>query len=248
MHAAVRRLYPLRCPNRSFVRPGEFPSRVRTSAAHDSSPEQRVQIRGRYAAIGRLYFGLDGMQVFISYAHTPADTELARYLAARLRDAGIGAWLDEASLAGGSRLQADIESAIAASNAGVFLVSPSWLASEWTAFELEQFKKLDAEVIRRIPVFRVARERMVIPPALTAMTGVVWLPDDVDNDARFWQVHCALTAHEPGPMEEWSLRGRTITASAAAIPPPRRMTPLASGRPSLRCDRAVQWKTVDDLA
>jgi hypothetical protein len=70
------------------------------------------------------------MQVFISYAHTPADTELARYLAARLRDAGIDAWLDEASLAGGSRLQADIQRAIAASNAGVFLVSPSWLGSE----------------------------------------------------------------------------------------------------------------------
>jgi hypothetical protein len=188
------------------------------------------------------------MQVFISYAHTPADTELARYLAARLRDAGIDAWLDEASLTGGSRLQADIERAIAASSAGVFLVSPSWLGSEWTAFELEQFRKLDPEVVRRVPVFRAAPERMVIPPALTAMTGVVWLTDDADCDARFWQVHCAVTGREPGPVEEWSLRGRTITASAAAIPPPRRSKPFASGRPSLRCNRAVQWKTVDDLA
>ena len=54
------------------------------------------------------------MQVFISYAHTPADSELARYLAARLRDLKIDAWLDEESLTAGGRLQADIERAIAA--------------------------------------------------------------------------------------------------------------------------------------
>jgi hypothetical protein len=188
------------------------------------------------------------MHVFISYAHTPADSELARYLAARLRDLKIDAWLDEESLTAGGLLQADIERAIAASDAAVFLMSPSWAASEWTAFEVEQFKKRDPAVVKRIPVFRLPRERVTVPPALTNMTGVVWLEGDLDNDARFWELHCALTATAPGPSAEWSLRGRTLSASSAAIPPPRRSTPAAPVRPSLRCNRALQWKTVDDLA
>ncbi len=188
------------------------------------------------------------MQIFISYAHTPADTDLARYLAARLRDVQIDVWLDEASLTGGGRLQADIERAIAGSDVGVFLLSPSWAGSEWTTFELDQFRKLDPEVVKRVPIFRVPPERLVIPPGLNTQTGVVWLPDDLDNDARFWQVHCTLTGREPGPVGEWTLRGRTITASAAAIPPPRRSKPAIAGKPSLRCNRAIQWKTVDDLA
>ena len=57
------------------------------------------------------------------------------------------------------------------------------------------------------------------------MTGVVWLEDDVDNDARFWELHCALTGTAPGPSDQWSLRGRTLSASSAAIPPPRRSKP-----------------------
>ena len=56
------------------------------------------------------------MQVFISYAHTPTDTALARYLAARLRDVTVKVWLDESSLKAGDLLQSDIEQAIADSD------------------------------------------------------------------------------------------------------------------------------------
>jgi TIR domain len=188
------------------------------------------------------------MQVFISYAHTPADTDLARYLAARLRDVKIQAWLDESALKAGGMLQADIERAIAESDAGVFLMSQSWAASEWTAFELEQFDRHDPRVVKRIPIFRLPRERLQVPPALIKMKGVVWLEDDGDGDARFWELFCALTDAAPGPAEEWSTAGRKLTSSSARIPPPRLSKPVSSVRPSLRCNRALQWKTVDDLA
>jgi hypothetical protein len=188
------------------------------------------------------------MQAFISYAHTPTDTALARYLAARLRDARLDVWLDESSLKAGGLLQADIERAIADSDAGIFLMSQSWAASEWTAFELEQFDKRDPHVVRRIPIFRSPRERLSVPPPLVKITGLVWLEDETDNDARFWELYCALTDTAPGPSDEWSARGRRLGSSSAPVAPPAVPRPLPSLRPSLRCNRALQWKTVDDLA
>jgi len=189
------------------------------------------------------------VKVFISYAHTPGDTPIAQYLAARLNDIGIETWLDEAKLRGGDLLQATIEKAIVDSNAGLFIISPSWLERQWTAFELNQFDKLDPRVVRRIPVLRSAHERLSLPPPLVKMTCVTWLEEDGDGDARFWQVYCALTDTEPGPSADWTTRGRTLSKSSARIPappPPRR--PSSTIRPSLRCDRAAQWSVVDDLA
>ncbi len=102
------------------------------------------------------------MQVFISYAHTAVDTALARYLAARLREMGLDVWLDESALKAGAVLQADVERGIAESDAGIFIVSQSWLVSEWTAFELEQFDRRDPHRVKRIPILRLPRERLTV--------------------------------------------------------------------------------------
>jgi len=188
------------------------------------------------------------VKVFISYAHTPGDTPIAQYLAARLNNIGIDTWLDEAKLRGGDPLQQAIEKAISESNAGLFIISPSWLERQWTAFELNQFDKSDPRVVRRIPILRSPHERLTLPPPLVKMTGVTWLEDDGDGDARFWQIYCALTDSEPGPAAEWTTRGRTLSKSSARIPPPPPKRPTSTIRPSLRCDRAPQWSVVDDLA
>ena len=87
-----------------------------------------------------------------------------------------------------------------------------------------------------------------MPPALVKIKGLTWLEDDHDCDARFWELYCAVGDTAPGPSEEWSLRGRSLSKSSAAIAPPVAPRRHASVRPSLRCDRAPQWKTVDDLA
>ncbi len=189
------------------------------------------------------------MQVFISYAHTRADTALTRYLAARLTAVKVDVWLDESSLKAGDSLQAYIEKAIAASDAGIFIVSPSWMQSEWTAFELEQFDKRGPDLVRRIPIFRIPREHLSIPPALIKMVGLAWLEDEADNDARFWELYCALTGTSLGPSDQWSARGGSVGSTPVALPPPTVARTTARLRASLRCDRAPQWKTIDsDLA
>ncbi|HEY7286845.1 MAG TPA: toll/interleukin-1 receptor domain-containing protein, partial [Vicinamibacterales bacterium] len=160
------------------------------------------------------------MKVFISYAHTPGDTPVAQYLAARLRDIGIDTWLDEAKLRGGDLLQPAIEKAIGESNAGLFIISPSWLEREWTAFELDQFDRRDPRVVRRIPILRSNRKELSLPPPLVKMTCIPWLEEDGDGDARFWQIYCALTDTEPGPSAEWTKRGQTVSKSSARIVPP----------------------------
>ena len=79
-------------------------------------------------------------------------------------------------------------------------------------------------------------------------TGFEWLDDDRDPDARIWELYSAIHATAPGPLSEWSSRGRELKTSAdtpdVSPPPP----PPPSYRPSIRCNRALQWKTVDDLA
>lgn len=187
-------------------------------------------------------------QVFISYAHTRADTALAKCAAAALRSVGIGVWLDEATLSGGDLLQNAIEKAIATSQHGVFLVSPSWINREWTQFELEQFARRDPNVVRRIPIFRAPRRDMVVPPALVRVTGFQWLEDDQDVDSRLWELYCAVTDTPPGPSEAWAEQWRGLPKRGPAPSRPVVSTPNARLRPSLRCNRAVQWSAVDELA
>src|SRR5262245_36870681 len=182
------------------------------------------------------------MQVFVGYAYTPADTALARYLAARLRAGGVDVWLDEASLKAGGMLQADIEQAIAASQAGIFIVSPSWLISEWTAFELDQFDKRDPRVVKRIPILRTPPERLNVPPPLVRVKALIWLEEDLEADARFWELHCALADTNPGPSDQWLSLGRALSKTPVPLPAPAVARPASTLRASLRCDRAPQWK------
>ncbi len=193
------------------------------------------------------------MQVFISYAHTPADTALAKCIAAALRAVGFRAWLDETQLIAGTELQARIEKGIAESDHGVFLLSPSWLNSKWTAFELAQFARRDPNVVRLIPIYRVPHRRLVIPPDFVKVLGFHWLDDDRDTDARLWELYSAVTGTPPGPSEEWAARWRAVPKHGpeAKFEPPAALTLVRTAprlRPSLMCDRAVQWSAVDDLA
>src|SRR5205823_3270621 len=102
--------------------------------------------------------------------------------------------------------------------------------------------------VRRIPIFREPRNKLAVPPELTRMVGFEWLDGDPDADARFWELHCAITGEAPGPPGSWSASGRALSGSKPLPAPPRRQPPAPAVRPSLRCDRALQWSTVDDHA
>jgi hypothetical protein len=187
------------------------------------------------------------MQVFLSYAHTPADSALATYIHARLTAAGVKVWLDQSSLPAGQVLQDAIEKAIALSDHGVFIVSPSWLQREWTAFELEQFARRDPTVVRRIPVLRSPHDQLTVPPRLVKIKAFEWLDGDPRPDSRMWELYCAIKGDDPGPPETWDERGHTLPAVGQELYPTVRPA-RPTVRPSLLCDRALQWKTVDDLA
>jgi hypothetical protein len=187
------------------------------------------------------------IQVFVSYAHTPADSALATCVAASLRSVGIDVWLDEATLSGGDLLQDAIEKAIAASHHGLFIVSQSWLNREWTQFELELFARRDPNIVRRIPIFRAPRRDLVIPPALIRVTGFEWFDDDRNVDARLWEAYCAVTDTPPGSRDDWAGCWRGLAKQGAAAPRPITASCDARQRPSLCCDRAVQWNAVEQI-
>lgn len=186
------------------------------------------------------------MRVFISYAHTEVDRALARVVAARLRAAKIDVWMDESSLPGGRHTQQAIEAAAATCGHAVFLVSRSWLERAWTNWELGLFVERTAPATV-VPVWRRPRRELKVPPQIYQLTGLDWPEGDTDLDARFWQLHCALTDAPPGPADTWGRSGRELSPSRGRpVEPPRQPPQLV--RPSLKCDRAPQWKTIDDLA
>jgi hypothetical protein len=188
------------------------------------------------------------MRVFISYAHTEVDRALARFVAERLRACAIEVWMDESSLPGGRHTQGAIEEAAATCGHAVFLVSRSWLARDWTHWELGLFDGRTPPATL-VPIWRRARKDLRLPPTLYQVTGFEWDEEERNLDARFWQLHCFLHDRGAGPESTWSDKGRTLgvlsgmNATGPVAPPPPR-----SVRPSLKCDRAAQWKTVDDLA
>jgi len=158
------------------------------------------------------------VQVFISYSHNDSDTPLARYLAGRLRAIGITVWQDEASQPAGESLQDDIEKAIRESDHAIFIVSKLWLASRWSRLEVDRFDHRDRSKVRRVPVFRLPHERLKLPMELIDLKGITWLEDDPHHDARFWEVYCAITDTNPGPVEQWAAES-TKLAPGSVVPP-----------------------------
>jgi hypothetical protein len=181
------------------------------------------------------------VQIFISYSHNDSDTPLARYLTDRFRAIGIKVWQDESSQPANVSLEEDIEKAILESDHAIFLVSKLWLSSRWTRLELDRFDRRDRSRVRRIPVFRLPPEQLMLPMQLIDLKGITWLEADPHHDARFWEVYCAVTDTDPGPAEAWGAKSRGLTK--ASVPPPIVQT-AGPSLESLQCDRAVQWNAV----
>jgi TIR domain-containing protein len=185
------------------------------------------------------------VQLFISYSHNDADKRLARHLADRFREVGMSVWQDESSQPAGESLQADIEKAIRESDHAVFLVSKLWLQSRYCRLELDRFDRRDPSTVRRVPIFRLPPEQLMLPVQLIDLKGITWFDDDPHHDARFWEVYCAITGEDPGRSEDWGERGRALTKGS--VPPPIGPPPRTT-LDSLRCDRALQWTRIENVA
>jgi hypothetical protein len=185
------------------------------------------------------------LRIFISYSHNAADTPLARYLAARLREIGLEVWQDESSQPAGEELEEDIEQAIRDSDHAIFIVSKLWLSSRWCKVELNRFSRRDPAAVRLVPVFRLPPERLLLPAGMIDVKGITWLQEDVHYHDRFWEVYCAIGGINPGPPETWGDRSRALTKSS--VPPPVAVATAATFE-SLQCNRAVQWTTAFAVA
>lgn len=193
------------------------------------------------------------MQVFLSYASTERDTLLVRALAAALRGAKLSPWLDEERLPPGQRLEADLRLAIERSEAGVFLVSGSWLESKWCRWELAQFGERKPPPLL-IALLRQPRDQIarLLGPDLSALTQLEWADDTGAVEERFWRLYCGLTQSPPGPQPEWAARGSAIARGAfsaakqtlASDSPPIRGAGGPYALISITCDRTKHWGTI----
>lgn len=134
-------------------------------------------------------------------------------------------WQDE-SLPANESLEADVENAILESDHAIFLISKLWLSRRLSAFELGRFDRANRPQARLIPVFRLPKEQLKLPPQLVRLKGVTWLETDPDPDARFWEVYCGITDTAPGPQDAWGDRGRGLMK--ASVPPPARTVDRAA--------------------
>lgn len=103
----------------------------------------------------------DRPDVFISHA-SPDKDSFVRPLAEALRALGVEVWYDEFSLELGDSISQKIDSGVARSKFGVVVVSPAFLARNWTTHELRSLvsREVDQD-IRIIPVWHGVTKKQV---------------------------------------------------------------------------------------
>jgi len=194
-------------------------------------------------------------RVFISYAHTEADTALARNLEKWLTAAGIEAWLDESRNWPGKNLDQAIPEAIEKCDAGVFLISRAWTERDWTHKELQLLSRRDpsGNVIPRIGLFRAPRNELetVAPAELSRLVTFDWLDGrGADADAAsLYCLCCGILKQEPGSRAGWAEKGLAFMNAGGAIAPSAapRLHLRAVRRdeyPSLECGRSNEFMSV----
>jgi hypothetical protein len=155
-------------------------------------------------------------QVFISYSREPAENaKFVRDLASRLRVAGFTVWLDVEQIPFGADAQAVTTRAIEESEIGLFVVTSRWFEREWIQHEVRLFGEVN-EGARRLVVLRERMDRSQLGrlgPYLFGIQRVNWLADDLQPDARFWEIYCGITGQEPGPQHLRNKKGREVAGT-----------------------------------
>lgn len=187
-------------------------------------------------------------RVFISYARTPAEQEVARWLAACLRAAsGIEhVFLDEETFIPGSELRRTLADEIRNADAVVFLITPSFVDRDHPTQELLDTAAADptGQIIKRIPVFRRPSSEIALPPAEFSRFGrpIPWIDGVDDPYVALWNIYCGVVRKEPGPRAEHPDKGYALGERAGEAPD---VTPPNPALDSLECGRDEEWRDVD---
>lgn len=78
----------------------------------------------------------EAYDVFISHAWEDKD-DFVRELARKAREAGLRVWYDETNIKWGDSLRQSIDEGLRGSYFGIAVLSPSFFAKQWTAYELD---------------------------------------------------------------------------------------------------------------
>lgn len=136
--------------------------------------------------------------VFISYSHN--DREWVRgWLVPRLKSAGLSVCIDHEAFEIGAPAMVNMEQAAAASRHVLLVLTPAWVASEWTNFELLLAQTSDPIGLRQ-RTLPLLRERCAIPARISILTYAN-LTGAEDAEAELSKVIRAIlrTARRPGP-------------------------------------------------
>jgi|WetSurMetagenome_2_1015567.scaffolds.fasta_scaffold70154_2 hypothetical protein len=127
--------------------------------------------------------------VFISYSHTDSDW-VWDWLVPRLKAAGLKVCTDRESFALGVPALINMENAVATSRHMLLVLTPAYLASEWTMYEQILTQTQDPIGLRQrtIPVLRQPCE----PPMRIAMLTYADLTGKRDEEAEFAKIVRAL--------------------------------------------------------
>jgi TIR domain len=188
--------------------------------------------------------------IFISYARTPLDRQIATLLETSLTAAGLEVWRDTTQIQVGESFEKEIREAIPRASWIIFLVSNSWLDGGWCQEELRLALHHHGGTSKCLPVLRAPLDRIGrrMPVPFATLNATIWTEDEVDPGARLFELYARITG-ENVPAVEWSARGKALLAKAGLAPggappppPPAHLDP-----PSFNCDRAPQWSTVAAL-
>ena len=175
--------------------------------------------------------------VFISYSHADSDW-VFEWLVSRLKEAGIKVCTDRESFELGVPALINMENAVATSRHTLLVLTPAYLASEWTMYEQILTQTQDPIGLRQrtIPVLRQPCE----PPMRIAMLTYADLTGKRDAEAEFAKIVRALGG-TPRPPE----------AGRATVPAPAPSSPaqpdIQHRRRPRAADGRVQRRGVDDL-
>ncbi len=159
------------------------------------------------------------MRVFVSYSHTPPENaEFARGVAARLRHAGFGVWLDEEEIPHGGDIEVHITKAARASDAGLFIVTKRWLERQ-RSYIRHEVSLFDRPGARRLAILREPADEDELGPHFATIKTMEWFPDDPQPYARLWEIYCGVLDKRPGSRVEWEENGRRIFGGNPATPP-----------------------------
>ena len=118
--------------------------------------------------------------VFISYSYQDADWVL-NWLVPRLREAGLKVCIDVECFEPGTLVLVNMERAINESRKTLLVITPAWIASEWTAFEslLVQTEDPAERYSRFIPLLLKGTQ---LPPRLVALSYADFTDPNIRDD------------------------------------------------------------------